>query len=247
LNPRIVEPKLAPDLDEAAADAFEALATYVVSERSVDGALQLIVDLAGPSIGGAEAVGISLKRGNSVVTAVSSTPRVLAVDFLQYECGSGPCLQAMTDGEMQLVNSLLTDDRWPEFTNKALYEGVQSVAAYPLRSQREVFGALNVYSPREDAFDEDALAIGEVFAARASALLLNATKYEEAAQLASQLEEALQSRAVIDQAKGILMEREKISADEAFEHLKLLSQRTNVKVRELAHRIVDDALQRDGR
>ncbi|HVL50553.1 MAG TPA: hypothetical protein VM754_03485, partial [Actinomycetota bacterium] len=64
----MVESKLAPDLDEEAADAFEALATYVVSERSVDGALQLIVDLAGPSIGGAEAVGISLKRGNSVVT-----------------------------------------------------------------------------------------------------------------------------------------------------------------------------------
>lgn len=232
--------------DRVVADTFERLATYVVAEHTVDGTLQLVVDLAGSAIGGAEAVGISLMRKGSVVTAVSSKSKVLAIDDLQYQSGSGPCLQAMADGQMQLVESLLTDGRWPEFTNKALYEGVLSIVAFPLRSNEEVFGALNVYSPRERAFGEKSISVGEVFAARASVVLVNATRYEAATQLSSQLEEALQSRAVIDQAKGILMEREKISADEAFEQLKSISQRSNIKVRELAQRIVHDAVQRAG-
>ncbi len=240
----MVDLRVGVDSDQAVADAFEALANYVISDNTVDGALQLLVDLAGACIEGAEAVGISLMRRGGVVTAVSSKPKVIAIDNLQYDSGSGPCLQAMADGEMQMVTSLLTEDRWPEFTNKALYEGVQSIVAYPLKSKEEVFGALNVYSPRDQAFSHHAISVGEVFAARASVLLVNATRYEAAIQLASQLEEALQSRAVIDQAKGILMEREKISADEAFDRLKSVSQHSNIKVRELAQRIVEDALQR---
>lgn len=234
------------DTDQAVEDALAGLATYVISEHTVDGALQLIVDLAADAIRGAEAVGISLNRKGGVVTAVSSQPKVLAIDHLQYQAGTGPCLQAMADGKMQIVNSLLTESRWPEFTNKALYEGVQAVLAFPLRSDEDVFGALNVYSLREAAFSEQAVAVGEVFATRASVLLLNATCYEAATKLAAQLEEALQSRAVIDQAKGVLMEREKVSADQAFEQLKSLSQRSNIKVRELAQRIVDDALRHAG-
>ncbi len=240
----MVELRVNVDSDQAVADVFEALATYVISDSSVDGALQLLVDLAGSSIGGAEAVGISLLRKGGVVTAVSSRPKVITIDSLQYESGSGPRLQAMADGEMQIVTSLLTEDRWPEFTNKALYEGVQSIVAYPLKSKDEVFGALNIYSLRDQAFSQHALSVGEVFAARASVLLVNATRYEAATQLASQLEEALRSRAVIDQAKGILMEREKISADEAFDRLKSVSQHSNIKVREVAQRILEDALQR---
>lgn len=133
----------------------------------------------------------------------------------------------------------------PEFTNKALYEGVQSILAYPLKSKNEAFGALNFYSPRREAFSEEAISLGVTFATRASALLLDATRYEAAMELATQLQEALQSRAVIDQAKGMLMDRHKVSGDEAFEQLKAISQRKNIKVRDLAQRMVDEVTRGD--
>ena len=227
--------------EQSAEDAFDALASYVVTDHSLEGALQLVVDLAAASIPGAQMVGISLLRHGGVTTAVSSGARVETIDLLQYRSGSGPCLQAIADAVPQLVRSMLTETRWPEFTNNALYEGVQSILAFPLRSADEVFGALNLYSHQDDAFNDRAVDLGEVFASRASVVLLNAARFEEATRLAEQLQEALQSRAVIDQAKGVLMEREKIGADEAFERLKALSQRSNLKVRELARRLVEDA------
>jgi GAF domain-containing protein len=229
---------LDPDTDNAEAGAFDALARFVISEHTIEQALQLVVDLARPAVGEADAVGVSLLRKGSVMTAAATGPRTLAVDHLQYQAGSGPCLQAIKDGEVQIVRAMLTESRWPDFTNKALYEGVQSILACPLKTDGEVLGALNFYSSHEQGFDSRAVSVGEAFAVRASVLLLNVSRYQAASELASQLEEALQSRAVIDQAKGILMEREKISSDEAFDRLKLGSQHSNIKVRELAQRIV---------
>lgn len=226
------------DTGSVETDAFDSLARFVISEHTIEEALQLVVDLARPAVGEADAVGISLLRKGGVMTAAATGPRVLAVDLLQYQAGSGPCLQAMRDGEVQIVRAMLTEPRWPDFTNKALYEGVQSILACPLKIGDEVLGALNFYSSQEQGFDSRAVSVGEAFALRASVLLLNVIRYQAASQLASQLEEALQSRAVIDQAKGILMEREKISSDEAFDRLKLSSQHSNIKVRELAQRIV---------
>lgn len=228
--------------DEAVRDAFDALSRYVLSDHSLEGALQLVVDLAAGSVPGAQMVGISLMRDGGVVTAVSNGAKVESIDILQYEAGSGPCLQAISDGVPQLVRSMLTETRWAEFVNRALYEGVQSVLAFPLRSPEDVFGAINIYSQKEDAFSDRSVGLAEVFAGRASILLLNATRYEAATRLATQLQEALQSRAVIDQAKGVLVAKDRITPDEAFERLKSLSQRSNMKVRDLARRIVDDAV-----
>ena len=230
-----------PVTDTTTQDAFEALANYVITDHSLDGTLQLVVDLAAASIQGAQMVGISLLRKGRVMTAVSTGAQVEVIDVLQYEANSGPCLQAMLDGVPQLVRSMLTETRWPDFTNKALYQGVQSILAFPLKSDSEVFGAINLYSHQDDAFNDRSVSVGQAFASRASVVLLNAARYDEANCLADQLQEALQSRAVIDQAKGILMGREGISADEAFDRLKALSQRSNLKVRELARRLVEDA------
>ena len=236
---------LDPETGRVETDPFDVLARFLISEHTIEQALQLVVDLARPAVGEADAVGISLLRKGGVVTAASTGPRALAVDYLQYEAGAGPCLQAIRDGQVQVVPSLLTEPRWPDFTNKALYEGVQSILACPLKTNDEVLGALNFYSSQEQGFDARAVSVGEAFAVRASVLLFNVSRYQAASQLASQLEEALQSRAVIDQAKGILMERERISSDEAFERLKVGSQRSNIKVRELAQRIVAEVAERD--
>ncbi|HEX2180441.1 MAG TPA: ANTAR domain-containing protein [Actinomycetota bacterium] len=226
------------------ADALEKLATHAVSEETVGAEIRLIVELAGPPVG-AQAVSISLVDKNGKVGTVFSSNAATAdaVDGVQYEMGTGPCLQAIRDGETQVVSSMLKESRWPEITNRALYAGVQSVIAYPLKSKDGCFGALNFYSSKEEAFADDAIALGSRFAARAAARLLDATRYEAASELASQLRQALESRAEIDQAKGILMERHKISADEAFERLKLISQRSSIKVRDVARMIVAEGVE----
>lgn len=144
-----------------AAEGLEQLAGYAVTEHTIDSALQSIVDLAGPAVG-AEAVGISLVRQGKVVTAFSSKPKVLEIDLLQYDVGVGPCFQAMADGQTQIVDSLLDEHRWPTFANLALYEGVQSIIAYPLQSKTEVIGALNFYSARQGAFNDDAISLGRI-------------------------------------------------------------------------------------
>ena len=229
----------APDLDVRVAEAFDRLATFVIAEHSFSAALQLIVDLAASAVQDADGVSISIKKNGKVLTAVSSNAKAVELDQLQYDAAAGPCLQAIQDASMQLTQSLLTDDRWPEFTNKALYAGAISILAVPIKSSGEVLGALNFFSSRENAFTDGDLSVAQAFTERSAAVLLNVKVYEELTELAAQLQEALQSRAVIDQAKGIIMATEHVSADAAFDRLRRLSQKSNVKVRELARRLVD--------
>jgi GAF domain-containing protein len=143
------------------------------------------------------------------------------------------------EGAPQVVRSLIVEKRWPAFTNTALYCGVQSLLCCPLKEGDRIVGSLSFYSSNEGAFGGQVGARAEEFADLAAVLLTNARSYEASNALAAQLNEALLSRAVIDQAKGILMATEGISAEEAFDKIKSLSQHTNIKVRELARRIVD--------
>lgn len=234
------------DLDHRAADVFDRLATFVVGEHSLQGSLQLVVDLAASALSGVDGVGITLMKKGKYLTAVSTTPKVVELDQLQYDLKAGPCLQAIRDAEMQLTRSLLIEDRWPEYASKALYAGAMSILAIPIEGPGEVLGAINFYSSRENAFTDNDIAIAKSLNARSSVVLINVKRYEESTELAAQLQEALQSRAVIDQAKGVLMATEHLSADEAFEKLKALSQRVNIKVRDLATGIVGNVTAHEG-
>ncbi|HEX2053206.1 MAG TPA: GAF and ANTAR domain-containing protein [Actinomycetota bacterium] len=233
--------RAACQVDDPLADAFDRLSGFVLTEHCLDSALQLVIDLASSALKGTEAAGISLKKGTKVFTAVSTGQRAVELDELQYDLGDGPCLQAMRDGEMQLTQSLISEQRWPQYTSRALYAGAMSILALPVQAGGQVLGALNFYSSREQAFSETDLAVARAFTDRSAVVLLNAKIYEEASELAAQMQEALASRAVIDQAKGIIMVTEKVSAEVAFKRLKSLSQAANVKVRDLARRIVEEA------
>jgi GAF domain-containing protein len=220
------------------AKSFDEFARYIVSEYSLEKTLEMVVDLAVQSLAGADFAGISLRKDGHIYTAASNAPNVEEIDALQYSLGSGPCLQAMDDGEIQEIPSMLTEARWPEFTNKALYAGVLSVLSVPLKVHDECFGALNCYSVSENAFVPRDHALARTFGAQAGVVLMNARVYRAATDLSRQLQEAIESRAVIDQAKGVLMAREHLTADEAFEKLRRASQKANLKVREIAQRVV---------
>lgn len=153
------------------------------------------------------------------------------MDAVQYETDQGPCLDAIREHETFKTDDLAKEDRWPKFSSRAAEEtGVASMLSFRLFAEADTMGALNLYSKQRGAFDEEALAVGSVFATHAAVALAGAQHDE-------QMEKALRGRDVIGQAKGILMAQQHVTADEAFDILRRASQSMNIKLRELAERV----------
>jgi GAF domain-containing protein len=164
---------------------------------------------------------------------------VLRVDRHQESAGEGPCMETLVTGEPRRSPQLQADERWPTFRPAAVREGVVSCLSLPLViGNHGTAGALNLYSQKQpfEQLDED---IGRRFVTPASVAVANAWAYARAQQVIEQLQEALRSRDVIGQAKGIIQARERIGADEAFERLRTISQNRNVKLRDLARAVVE--------
>lgn len=213
------------------------MARSLLAQEDVQHTLQRIVDLAVETIDGCDHAGISFLKGRTGSTPASSDGVPPRVDAIQYETGEGPGLDAIRYHEVYRIGDLGTERRWPEFSGRARREtGVTSMLSVRLFVEGDTLGALNLYSKVRDAFDDRAQAAGLVFAAHA-AIAMATSVHDE------QMDEALQSRDVIGQAKGMLMAREGVDADEAFAMLRRASQRLNVKLREVATRIVSPPAQ----
>jgi GAF domain-containing protein len=225
--------------DDVAA-ALHELSHLLVSEESVQTTLQRVVDLAAQTIEGCDAAGVTLDDHSSYLTAAYTDERTLAVDRGQYALDEGPCLQAMRDMAILRVTVDEAQDRWPEFSAAARESDICSFLAAPLVVQGRSIGALNLYSRSMDGFGVVDDVLVALYGAQAAIALANATTYDGARKLSEQLQEAINSRAVIEQAKGILMHEHRISADEAFKLLRKRSTNTNVKLRVLAQQIVDE-------
>jgi transcriptional regulator with GAF, ATPase, and Fis domain len=214
------------------ADAFADIARTLLAEGDVQHTLQKICDLAVETIDGCDHAGVSFLKGSNVHTPAASDDVPRAVDAIQYETGEGPCLDAIREHEVFETGDLGRERRWPNFSARAQREtGVTSALCFRLFVEGDTLGALNLFSKAADAFDEHSRTVGIVFAAHA-AVALSTAMHDE------QMEEALQSRDLIGQAKGILMAREGINADQAFDMLRRASQRLNVKLRDVAGSVV---------
>ena len=215
------------------ADAFAEIARALLAEGDVQHTLQKICDLAVETIDGCDHAGISFLKGRRVETPAASDDVPRKVDVIQYEVGEGPCLDAIREHEVFETGDLGREHRWPHFASRAQREtGITSMLCFRLFIEGDTLGALNLHSKAADAFGEESRTVGLVFAAHA-AVALSTAMHEE------QMEEALQSRDLIGQAKGMLMAREGINADEAFDMLRRASQRLNVKLRDVAQGIVN--------
>ena len=233
-------------LSKVVDDSFEArdlprdLDRLMVSDYTPESACQLVADLAA-QLPGAESASLTVRNAGHL-TCVASTDQLSdTVGIMEIQLGEGPGVESLKTGKRLFSTSLVTERRWPEFTNRALYNGVASVMAEPLPVHGFTFGALTVYSTREGAFGDSSFGQISELAAHGAVVLANANLYWQATELSDQLKEALESRAVIDQAKGILIAREGISPDEAFSLLLKASQAGNVKVRDIALQLVADA------
>jgi GAF domain-containing protein len=224
------------------AESMAALSRLSSGRWDLVDLLGQVASFAVRAIPGAEGAGLTLLEADGADTIVKTAPFVGDIDDIQYGLGEGPCISAAATGRTMRSGSLGDDPRWPRFGPRADRLGVHSVLSLPLISHEAVAGAMNVYAHAPGSFDERSEELGELFAVPAAIAVQNAQILAQTRRLAVSLQAALTSRAVIDQAIGILRSRSGISADEAYDRLCQHSQREDIKVNEVAAGVVREAV-----
>jgi GAF domain-containing protein len=232
-----IDSQLANPPLELTSDVGE-IARLLFATGSVDATLVRIVELAVETIEGCAFAGIFLLEGETVVTPVFTDPVVSIIDRLQHANSEGPCLAAIAQGLAFYADDLEIDTRWPAFGPEAAAAGIRSALAVPLAASG-VVGALNLYARYPAAFGVVDRARGAMLASLSGVALTVARVHEDEERQVENLASALATREVIGQAQGILIERERISADAAFEILRRASQHLNYKLRDVAQDLVD--------
>ncbi len=228
-----------PPIENAAlSESLTKIAGLLLSEEKLEAVLELVISLTGRTLPNADGVSVTLAKDGRFSTAVYSNELTRRVDSWQYATGEGPCLAAAVTGEMFLACDVAHDERWPEFGKLAASEGVRSVLSIPFLPMGKSIGTLNTYSTHLRGFDDVDVETAKLFAEQAAIVIANSVAYYDAVLTNGQLNGALDSRELIGQAKGILMERLGICSDEAFALLKQVSQRTNRKLRVVAQDVI---------
>jgi GAF domain-containing protein len=215
-------------------DVMSRVARELQEEHGdVEATLQAITKGAVATVPGAEECSISYVIGRTKVEPRAGTgelPRYL--DMLQQELEQGPCLDAIWESEVVRVDDLGADGRWPRFAARAAEQGIGSMLCFQLFVAGDQLGAMNLYSSRPHAFDGEGQEIGHMFAGHAAVALAGA-EHEE------QLRAGMNSRDLIGQAKGILMERFRLTALQAFDVLSRVSQELNRKLVDVAAELTE--------
>jgi len=222
----------------SAADAFEQLGSLSLSEESLDSVLQTVVDLAKRVLPGDLETSVSVLVADKPTTFVYTGQLALDLDESQYGRGYGPCLQAATGTDPVEVADARVEQRWADYMRRAVELGSLSSLSVPLGSADQLHAGLNIYARQPRAFDDDARQTATRFARFAGQAAANVHAYQGARDMADNLQVALESRAAIDQAKGILMERHRLTPDQAFDLLVRASMAANRKLRAVAEHLV---------
>lgn len=224
-----------PDPRAELAAQFAAVARVLQAEPSVEATLARMVQLAVSVVEGCDHAGITVVRRGRPETVAATDHVPVQVDAFQYETRQGPCLDAITDERTYRSHDLSTEPRWPQFSRRAAERtGIRSMLAYRLFTHEDTLGALNLYSRAAKAFDDDVVPVGAVFAAHAAMAFAQAREHEQI----SQLEEAVATNRRIGIAIGILMAHRQIADDEAFDLLRVTSQLSNRKLRDIAEAVI---------
>jgi GAF domain-containing protein len=178
------------------------------------------------------------------LTAGSQAPAEIERDHAQLHPFSCPCRDAYSTGEVVRVTDVREPPtRWPEFSASAARLSIAGVAAIPMRLGDQLIGALNLYSPEPRVWSDQDLAVAKVLADVATSYVVNASKLRQQEQLSEQLQEALESRVVIEQAKGITSQLNSVTLDEAYQRMRSHARNNNASMRVVAEAIVAVGLQ----
>lgn len=233
--------KSLPIADELAAAAANA-AGLLMSEATVAQTLRLITAAAKASVPFALGAGVTLMDANARPTSAAASDEVVEqADGLQYDLEQGPCLSAWATGETIVVQDIAADDRWPEWSRLVAPLAVAASISVPLKSSSESFGAVKVYAAEPQAFTERSRGVLELLARQASVLLEHAITAEQAKKVSDELRSTLYLRDVIGMAKGIIMERHGVAADDAVRLLLKQAIAEGRTLGEFAARLVEAA------
>lgn len=215
------------------------LQNALLTTENVEQFLRELAVLSTRIVSGGLSCGMTLRlRDRAPFTAACSDPLASQADDVQYQNGDGPCLRAARTGEEVRIDEMPADRRWPEFCARATSLGILSSLSLPLFADGRPTGALNWYARRPGAFTAGETARARDFAGNASGALTLALRMASCNDLADQLRASMASRAVIDQALGVIMATERCARDRAFAMLRSVSQNTNTRLRDLAAGIV---------
>ena len=222
------------------------LSRVVLVDRTLTDVLTDITRIAAAGIPGAESTSITLLRNDEAFTAAHHGEMALAADELQYEKGYGPCMDAGRAGVLLRIDDMQSEERWPDYVAHVQQAaGVRSSLSVPLPYQGSSIGALDNYSSQPAAFaSPDSLAAGLEIAEVVAVAVANADAHWQLSEQARNMRIAMESRAVIEQAKGVLMAQRHVDAEQAFEILREASQRYNRKLRDIALGIVEGTQKR---
>jgi GAF domain-containing protein len=228
-------------------DAVAELARLSFDTMTMDAMLQRIAELAKELMPGVEDASVTLIVNDKPYTAAYTGRLALDLDERQYGHGHGPCLEAAVGEEIQEITDARNEMRWPDYARSAVERGSLSSLSVPLPVREGIYGGLNLYAIEADGFDDDARHVGRAFASYAAVAVHNMHLYEGTRDQAQHLDAAMKTRAVIEQAKGILMSQRRCDAEEAFALLVAASQRSNGKLRDIAQALVDGVSGSGGR
>jgi GAF domain-containing protein len=222
-------------------DMLRQLSRVVLVDRTLDEVLTDVTRIAAQGIPGAEATSITLLRDEKAFTVAHHGEMALAADELQYAHGYGPCMDAGRGGVLLRVDDMRTEERWPDYVAHVVRSTpVRSSLSVPLPYQGTSIGALNNYSTQPAAFaSPDSLRAGLEVAEVVAVAVANADAHHQLSEQTRNMRVAMESRAVIEQAKGVLMAQRHVDAEQAFEILREASQRYNRKLRDIAVGIVE--------
>lgn len=191
-----------------------------------------------------DGAGVVLADDDDQLAAVTATDRRVAVlDEHQLEHRDGPALVAYHDNVQVRIDDLDVDDRWPELTAAAHDQGMRAVAALPMPVHARRIGALDLWSAEPHEWTDEELRVGQVLANMASGYVLNNLELSESRDLAEQLQHALDSRVVVEQAKGLVAGRRGITPTAAFDLLRDRARSTSTRLHEVCQRVVDGDLE----
>jgi GAF domain-containing protein len=219
--------------------AFAELALIVFDTNPPEQTLRRVSELAKQTLDGVEDVSLTVIEDGRPRSVVFTGSLAIDLDERQYEAGFGPCLDAAKTGQTIVVDSRNNDGPYREFAQVAGRAGVRHIVSVGMPFAQASIGGLNIYRTADAPYSSAFLEYAQVFAGHAAVAVANITSHAKAVNEATHLRRAMDSRAVIEQAKGMIMARDKCTADEAFDILTRISQQQNVKLRDVAQVIID--------
>jgi GAF domain-containing protein len=219
-------------------NAVRILSRLLLAEETLEATLSRVAGLACRTLEACDMASVTMINNGRPSTPAQTDPSVSALDDAQYRSERGPCLEAYSVRQVVRGTVSKSADHWPEFSAAAEEAGIRSVLAVPLMTNETPLGALNLYSKTAESYSEADEETAALFSEQAAVACANAEVYWRTYSLTEHLREALESRDVIGQAKGILMARRGCTPDAAFEALRKVSQHRNIKLRQIAEQVV---------